>query len=74
MAKLLRVTAFHPDGSLTLEDGSEMQAVISESGSLGARAKVREDFTAQLDQHIGPPSEVRREPPLPSIESLGLDQ
>jgi hypothetical protein len=74
MPRLRRVVAFHPDGSLTLEDGSEMQAVVSESGALGARAKVREDFTAQLDQHVGPPSEVRSEPPLPSIESLGLDQ
>lgn len=50
---LRRVRSFGHDGTVVLDDGSEMQAWVNSAGALGVRPKQREDVTAHLDQ-VGP--------------------
>lgn len=63
----INVRSFGPDGTITLEDGREMQAVVAPSGALGVRPKVVEDHVSALDQ-TGPAQKP------PDLKSLGLDQ
>ena len=69
VSDFLRVKAFMPDGTIVLENGDEMQAVVSSTGALGVRPKVEDDHIASLDQA---PLESAQWPPDP--RTLGLDQ
>lgn len=64
MAKPVRVRSFLPDGTVMLEDGREMQAVMASNGALGVRPKVIDDHISAIDQHA----------PMPAIDLSGLDQ
>lgn len=68
----VRVRSFLGDGTVVLEDGREMQAWMSETGTLGVMPKVVEDQIAQLDQYLA--NGQGEMPPLPKISELGLDQ
>lgn len=71
---LRRVRSFGPDGSVVLEDGSEMQAYVNPAGVLGVRPKTREDVTSHLDQYAGPPRAEPAGPPPNYFDISGLDQ
>lgn len=58
------VRSINPDGTAILDDGREMQIVMSPSGALGMRPITVEDHVSALDQ-IGQP---------PPIKITGLDQ
>lgn len=49
-----RVTAFHPNGMVVLEDGREMQAIVAANGALGVRKATPQDHEAGIDQHAIP--------------------
>lgn len=64
-----------PDGTVLLEDGREMVAVVSDTGSLGVRAKQVTDHLAALDQYISPG--LGLEPVMAAknhFDTSGLDQ
>jgi ribosomal protein S11 len=46
----VRVTAFHPNGMVTLEDGREMQAIMASNGALGVRKAAPQDHEVGIDQ------------------------
>lgn len=75
MVKFVRVRAFMPDGTVMLEDGREMQAVLSSNGALGAVPRTDADRAAMLDQVVLPHDQqqvVATRPP--TMKELGLDQ
>lgn len=74
--KLRRVQSFMPDGTVLLEDGSVMQAVVSDTGALGVRVKTQDDRISALDQYVGVPGlePVAMMSPAQVIASAGLDQ
>lgn len=63
----VRVTAFHPNGMVVLEDGREMQMVMAKGGALGVRAATREDHEAGIDQSGAIPDKTY-------FDTSGLDQ
>lgn len=79
MPKFHRVRSFNPDGSVTLDDGREMQGVVSATtGALGVRPKTDGDRISAIDQYVplpGDPVYDQAGPaPLPTVAELGLDQ
>lgn len=70
--KSFRVRSFGADGTVVLEDGRELQAVVSESGSLGAMPRTDKDRFSVLDQVV--PLGLDQSHPVEKFDLSGLDQ
>lgn len=71
MRNLRRIRSIQPDGTAFLEDGTEMQLVVSETGSLGVRPKVMDDRMMALDQY---PTDQTPQSTANHFDTSGLDQ
>lgn len=79
MPKFHRISAFMPDGTVLLDDGREMQGVVSATtGAMGVRPKTDGDRISSIDQYVPLPGDPTHDqagpPPIPSLAELGLDQ